>query len=275
MGAVHGVYLKYVGLSALSYVGCRLLQPETTEDGVLLSSTLGLTVGRSLSWSLLPCLLLGYACVVNGLIAVLFVTERGMMILGKDPRTGTIPWWSYLIWCPFHIPTRLYTHLHTWYGKYLHTPPVPVATEVQPGWWIGGCYGHELNKTWAGIVDLTVEFPETAQAQAYVSAPTWDGIPLAPADLERVALFAVAAQKQTPKPGGATRGDVLVHCAHGRGRSTTVMCACLVKAGLYDHWQTAFEQGIKPHRPVCKLNKRMRENLTMWQAEFVDGKKGA
>lgn len=270
MGAVHGVYLKYVGLSALSYLGCRLLQPETTEDAIL---------------PLLPCLLLGYASVVNGLIAFLFVTERGMMIIGKDPRTGTIPWWSYLIWCPFHVPTRLYTHLHTWYGKYLHTPPVPVATEVQPGWWIGGCYGHELNKTWAAIVDLTVEFSETccastttttqqqqAQAQTYVSAPTWDGIPLAPADLERVAIFAVAAQKQ--KPGGA-RGDVLVHCAHGRGRSTTVMCACLVKAGLYDHWQTAFEQGIKPHRPVCKLNTRMRENLTVWQAEFMDGKKGA
>ena len=69
MGAVHGVYLKYVGLSTLSYLGCRLLQPETTEDAILLSSTLGLTVGRSLSLSLLPCLLLGYAFVVTAYLS--------------------------------------------------------------------------------------------------------------------------------------------------------------------------------------------------------------
>jgi hypothetical protein len=52
------------------------------------------------------------------------------------------------------------------------------------------------------------------------------------------------------------------------------MCACLVKAGLYANWEEAFEKGIKPHRSVCKLNKRMKENLTLWQAEYVDAKKG-
>ena len=32
--------------------------------------------------------------------------------------------------------------------------------------------------------------------------------------------------------------------AHGRGRSTTVMCACLVKADLYPTWEAAFEDKL-------------------------------
>lgn len=51
-----------------------------------------------------------------------------------------------------------------------------------------------------------------------------------------------------------------------------MMCACLVKAGLFPTWQEAFEN-VKKNRNVCKLNKRMRQNLTAWQALYVDGKK--
>jgi protein-tyrosine phosphatase len=94
--------------------------------------------------------------------------------------------------------------------------------------------------------------------------PTWDGVPATPEQLEAAATFAAAARQH---------GDVLVHCAHGRGRSTTVMCACLVKAGLFPSWQEAFEVGIKPQRSVCKLNSMMKKNLTEWQATYFDGKK--
>ncbi|KAL3907435.1 MAG: hypothetical protein SGILL_008877, partial [Bacillariaceae sp.] len=247
MGTVHGVYLKYVGLSALSYAGYSLL--SAGNDNAMLSSSSDET--RSLL-SKIPALILGYSTIVNGLIAVLFKTERGMSIIGKQKSSGEIPVWSYILFFPFHIPTLIYTHVHTRFS--FHKLPVPVASEVQPGWWVGGCYGHELGKDWGGVVDLTVEFPESCRSHTkhYLSAPTWDGVPLAPDDLEAAATFAVEARQD---------GDVLVHCAHGRGRSTTVMCACLVKAGLFDNWKDAFEKGIKPYRTVCKLNKRMRENL--------------
>ena len=75
---------------------------------------------------------------------------------------------------------------------------MPVATEVQPGWWVGGCYGHELIdpitkavKEWSGIIDLTVEFPESCPTQSYLSIPTWDGVPPSPAELEHAATFSV------------------------------------------------------------------------------------
>jgi len=266
MGAVHGVYLKYVAMSALSFVGYNMLSPDGSSTDDVSSSSEDKAAQRALMMGMIPSLILGYSAVLNGVIAVLFKSESAMFIIGKDKATGGIPLWSYLVYFPFHVPTLLYTHVHTWAGKEMHKPAVPVATEVQPGWWVGGCYGHELKKDWSGVVDLTVEFPESCigRTKSYLSAPTWDGVPLDPAGLDNAATFAVEARKH---------GDVIVHCAHGRGRSTTVMCACLVKAGLYDNWKDAFEKGIKPQRPVCKLNKRMRENLAAWQKEYVDDKK--
>ena len=293
MGTVHGVYLKYVGLSALSYAGLTYLTKNL--DGSKLSiwellgyatkslfvagampaerALQGATNSTSMTlWRSLPALVLGYSTILNGLIAVLFKMEIGMGLIGKDRKTGRIPTWSYILFFPFHGPTFLYTYLHKLKdtrkvidkenGDTVHK--VPVATQVQPGWWVGGCYGHELDKDWAGVIDLTVEFPESTihRTRSYLSLPTWDGVPATPAQLEQAANFAVQASESD--------GDVLVHCAHGRGRSTTIMCACLVKAGLFATWEEAFEQGIKPHRPVCKLNRRMRQNLTEWQDLYVD-----
>jgi protein-tyrosine phosphatase len=276
MGTVHGVYLKYVGISALSYAGYSMLADPSRSS----FSSISEEENKALL-SMLPALVMGYSAFINGIIAILFKSEWGMGVIGKDKTSGQIPIWSYVVFFPFHIPTFLYTHIHT---RISHTSSssattttknaanggttkVPVASEVQSGWWVGGCYGHELNKDWGGVVDLTVEFPESCRSRTkhYLSAPTWDGVPLSPADLESAATFAVEARKD---------GAVLVHCAHGRGRSTTVMCACLVKAGLFANWEDAFDKGIKPNRSVCKLNRRMRENLTAWQAQYVDGKKG-
>lgn len=270
MGAVHGVYLKYVGLSAASAAGYALLMSSnelSLHDGRSLTSLEGmnfLTLGAAA--------VMGYSCVLNGTIAILFKLNKGMGLIGKDRKTGQIPLWSYLLYFPFHLPTILYTEIHTRTGKMkmkgedgkIKKVSVPVASEVQPGWWVGGCYGHELGREWSGIIDLTVEFPELMKSNSYLSFPTWDGVPATPAQLEEAATFGVEARK---------KGDVMVHCAHGRGRSTTVMCACLVKAGLYETWQEAFEKGIKPVRACCKLNSQMKKNLTSWQEKYVDGKK--
>lgn len=282
MGAVHGVYLKYVGLSALSYVGYACMMGTSAEPEPFLSSqnirglaAVSPEIANSMSfWRLVWASIFGYSALLNGIISILFRLEWGMGLIGKDPKTGQIPRWSYVLFFPFHLPTMLYTHIHTRHGQYKAKTEngetkrkVPVATQVQPGFWVGGCYAHELERDWGGIIDLTVEFPERciSHTESYLLIPTWDGVPATPELLEEAANFSVEARK---------KGDVIVHCAHGRGRSTTVMCACLVKAGLYSTWQEAFEKGIKPGRPVCKLNSKMRKALASWQARHVDGKKG-
>jgi Dual specificity phosphatase, catalytic domain len=270
MGTVHGVYLKYVGLSALSYAGYSYLLGDDGDKPRSLDSLLQSTD----TLRVLPVLCLGYSTLLNGFMALLFKLEWGMGLVGKDRKTGSIPWWSYIVFAPFHLPTMLYTYVHTRHSKY--TPPdkkekevVPVASMVQPGWYVGGCYSHELGKEWAAVIDLTVEFPESCiqSTKSYLSIPTWDGVPATPEQLEEAATFAIHAKQKY------ANGDVLVHCAHGRGRSTTVMCACLVKVGLFKTWEEAFEQGIKPGRSVCKLNKRMKENLEAWQSKYVEGRK--
>ena len=113
----------------------------------------------------------------------------------------------------FHVPTWLYTWVHTVVAKF---NGVPVASEVVRGWWIGGRYASELNRKWACTIDLTNEFPESCRNKtfAYMLIPCWDGTPPAPRDIERAARFAA---------DHVERGDVMVHCAHGRGRSTCVM----------------------------------------------------
>lgn len=276
MGTVHGVYLKYVGLSALSYAGYSMFAAAPTSVGTSARVMAEATETSQSLVKMLPAVVMGYSAVLNGAIAVLFKLEWGMGIIGKDKTTGQIPLWSYVIFFPFHLPTILYTKVHAQISRSKDPDPktgemkyqrVPPASEVQKGWWVGGCNAHELgSREWGGIIDLTVEFPETCRnnTKHYLSAPTWDGVPLSPSDLETAANFAIEARQS---------GDVLVHCAHGRGRSTTVMCACLVKAGLYPNWEEAFEKGIKPYRSVCKLNKRMKESLAGWQALYVDGKK--
>mmetsp|Transcript_12139 Transcript_12139/g.27259 ORF Transcript_12139/g.27259 Transcript_12139/m.27259 type:complete len:290 (+) Transcript_12139:35-904(+) len=288
MGTVHGVWLKYVAISGVSYLGYSMFMKDDAGTKITLMDLLGHSVRRLGSpagesrgeaaislWRAIPALVMGYSTLLNAVIAVLFKLEIGMGILGKNKKLGTIPTWSYVVFFPFHIPTILYTNIHTMIGTQkvekegkIVREKVPVASEVQPGWYVGGCHSNELNKDWGAVIDLTVEFPEGCinNTRAYLSMPTWDGVPATPEQLEEAAAFAVKESK--------LGGDVLVHCAHGRGRSTTVMCACLVKAGLFKNWEEAFEQGIKPFRPVCKLNRRMKQNLTAWQEQYVDGKKG-
>eukprot|EP00968_Pinguiococcus_pyrenoidosus_P021602 scaffold2850_cov235-Pinguiococcus_pyrenoidosus.AAC.15 len=164
---------------------------------------------------------------------------------------------SYLLWSAFHGPTWLYTFLHTELGKISGTP---VASEVYDGWYIGGVYSYELKEAWAGVLDLTVEFPENCigQTMAYKLVPVWDGTPPTPQQLEEAAEFCVAAR---------ARGKVLVHCAHGRGRSTCCMVAALTKAGAFATWEDAFD-ACKKKRPVVKLNSKMRRALKAWAEDY-------
>jgi hypothetical protein len=79
-------------------------------------------------------LVLLYLSVVNTSIAVLYNARCGEWVIGKDVRTGQIPWWSYLVWGGYFLPTWLHTWGQTLVSKKSGTP---VASEVVEGWWIG------------------------------------------------------------------------------------------------------------------------------------------
>jgi len=67
--------------------------------------------------------LLAYISIANGVVAILFKMQTGMTIIGKDPKTGKLPLWSYIVWGGFHLPTFLYTYIHTELGTYGHRGP--------------------------------------------------------------------------------------------------------------------------------------------------------
>lgn len=245
---MHGVSFKYIALASCTGLLAHVLTPKD-DMGFQFPETVGMTAILVTLW---------HVCLVNGAAAVLFNMRMGMGILGKDASTGAIPIWSFVLWPGFHLPTRFFTKISKLCDK---QKGVTVADEVEPGWWVGGRYGVELGRRWAGTIDLTCEFPESCSATTdkYLLVRCWDGVPPTPEQLERAATFGVAAR---------AHGDVMVHCAHGRGRSTTTMCACLVKAGLHPTWEAAFE-AVRNKRKVCKLNRMMRNALTEWQNIYV------
>ena len=95
-------------------------------------------------------------------------------------------------------------------------------------------------------------------SQGQVKAPPF----CAKLNFEKAAVFAAECSKS---------GDVMVHCAHGRGRSTCVMVACLVRAGKFHTWEEAFKHA-KQYRPCIKLNAIMRSALTEWESTYSDKK---
>jgi hypothetical protein len=150
-------------------------------------------------------------------------------------------------------------------------------------------YADKLKvKQWGGIVDLTVEFEESCFAQCapqgYLNLSCWDGVPPPPADIQVAALHCAniakmwASSSSAANDGGGGGGmvqtetspsthPILVHCAHGRGRSTTVLVAALVASGCFATWEEAFAH-CKAKRPCVKLNAKMRAALTSWANEY-------
>lgn len=56
---------------------------------------------------------------------------------------------------------------------------------------------------------------------------------------------------------------VLVHCAHGHGRSAQVLIAAMVMAGDAPNIDSALST-LQAARPKCKLNKCQRANLEVY-----------
>lgn len=185
-----------------------------------------------------------------------FKLKRCDWLIGKDSTSGRVPLWSYITYWSFHATNWIYIHI----AKAIRVWYVDNANEVAPNFWIGNWWVDSVSGVaeWEAILDLTTEFPERGNAKHYLNLPTWDGNAPSPARIQQGAEFIVKHAKN---------GPCNIHCGYGVGRSTTVMCATLVVAGLYDNYLAAFEH-IKTKRKIVRLNKHMRATLEEWQAEF-------
>uniref|UniRef100_A0A7S2TG31 Tyrosine specific protein phosphatases domain-containing protein n=1 Tax=Lotharella oceanica TaxID=641309 RepID=A0A7S2TG31_9EUKA len=202
-------------------------------------------------------------CAVSGLAISLASTNslNHVELLGKQP-SGKIYWWSYGLFLPFHVLYRL--RLHT--RRAIISEPLSCG-DASSQWHIGG-WPHKdsaLPPSVQAVVDCTCELPRTYdvgpnhQVKDYLCIPLWDSSGPTPGQMEAAAKWAALQHHQNR--------SVLVHCAHGHGRSAAVLSAALVRAGKASSCMDAFRQ-IQAFRPKAKLNGAQRASLLGWARVF-------
>ncbi|GAB4820623.1 hypothetical protein N2152v2_007669 [Parachlorella kessleri] len=171
-------------------------------------------------------------------------------LLGKTQR-GYIPLWSRILWWPYHLGLR--TKLRT---------QRKVSTEdgwnqITPCYFLGAWPSEEalVPTVKPAVLDVTCELPLQVIPPAYLCLPVWDTHGPTPRLIEKGVQWA-GEMRAAGRP-------VLVHCAHGHGRSATVLCAILMAEGQASSIDEA-EALLMAKRPRVKLNERQRNALTKW-----------
>jgi protein-tyrosine phosphatase len=171
-------------------------------------------------------------------------------LLGKRSE-GTFPWWSYVVFWPWHLNTQLMARVH----RRTHPPPM---TEILPGLWLGGWPAPGDVPDGAVIVDLTAELPRRVGGR-YRNVPAWDATAPSVDDVDAAARFVAEAR--------AEGVPVLVHCAHGRGRSALVLCAALVVSGEQPDVDAAW--AFVAGKRLVRMSGVQRATLQAWGATYA------
>lgn len=195
-----------------------------------------------------PAVLVGWIAACTGIVAI--SCALGFTPLLGKREDGTLPWWSIGLFWPWHLFVRGLARVNR------RLRGGPRYSEVHPGWWVGGWPDEASPEIdGAAILDLTCELPRRRDG-AYLCVPTWDGTAPTLDGLERAVAWAVERREAGER--------VLIHCAHGRGRSVTVLVAALVAAGLHPTWQAAYAH-VQTVRSVL-LTRDQQALLERWEA---------
>ena len=163
------------------------------------------------------------------------------VVFGKR-ADGSLPWWSWLLFFPFHM----YGH-GVWYLIRLLSPE-PACDVVTEHLVVGRrLLPSELDGEFENYVDLTAEFAEPKvirRSASYRCFPILDGAAPTP-DALRQAVSSL-------RPG-----RTFVHCAQGHGRTGLFALALLLSSGV----ARTVEDGLRmltSARPGICLNREQR-----------------
>ncbi len=176
----------------------------------------------------------------------------GLAYAGAGPRVfakradGSRHPLAALALAPYLGLARFSWRLRVWSGE-------PCWHEVAPGLFLGRrARAQELPPGVNAVIDLTAEHTEprgVREGRTYRVLSTLDGC--APDEAGLRALVADFA---------AWEGAVFIHCAVGRGRSSTVAAALLLARGLATSPEDA-EARLRAVRPCVKLTRKQRAVL--------------
>jgi protein-tyrosine phosphatase len=209
-----------------------------------------------------------YAGVQYAVAFVCAMATTGVGLLGKR-EDGAMPLWSYAVFWPLHAAKAVFKSQikNRLTGKTSSNPP---ATEIIPGWWLGGRHADDLNVPWVTIVDCCNEFPRfvygsPSTSATYLTCPSWDATACNAEEMHRAAQALVRA---------AATGPVLCPCASGKGRSVCVMMVALIIKGECDSLEEA-QAAILAKRKVSAVltNPLMSYHLRAWDNDWRHKKK--
>ncbi|KFM23827.1 Uncharacterized protein YnbD [Auxenochlorella protothecoides] len=173
-------------------------------------------------------------------------------MLGKTPHGSLKPLNLALFW-PYHAALR------TKLGLQRQLSSEPIWNRVTADYYIGAWPSEEalVPAAQLAVLDVTCELPLQVAAPAYLALPTWDThCPT----VEQIEAGVAWSERQV----AAGRG-VLVHCAHGHGRSAAMLAAILIARGDAADVAGAVAMLVAA-RPRVRLNARQQAGLAAWLA---------
>lgn len=173
-------------------------------------------------------------------------------ILGKNGRGQINPLGIAFLW-PYHVGLRAKLAIQR------RLSSEPAFNKITKEYWIGAWPSEEklVPALHAAVLDVTCELPLQVTPPAYKVLPVWDTHGPTPLQIEEGVRWA-REQAMLGNP-------VLVHCAHGHGRSATIIAALLIAEGKASGVEDA-EALMKLERPRVRLNKRQRLSIKQWIA---------
>lgn len=219
------------------------------------------------AWLCRPIYLLGWHAVGVGYAVSLASSSmlacQTTWLLGKQ-QDGSIDPVRYCIGYPYQVGIQTKLFLERSHGD------EPVYDEIIPRVFLGGWPAHpallpvDTSPSKAGmgrkiaVVDVTCELPCRVRddIDAYHLVPVWDSHAPSVDQIQR------AIEWTLPYLDDDTY-IVYVHCAHGHGRSATIVGAILIATGVVDTVDQAIKCMTK-QRPLVRLNSRQRDALLMW-----------
>eukprot|EP00877_Chromochloris_zofingiensis_P003470 jgi/Chrzof1/13123/Cz07g20210.t1 len=207
----------------------------------------------------LPVTLVLSHIAATGFVIAASATDRGSpyttWLLGKDTDSGHISLLSHVVWWPYHLGLR---------GKLWvqwRRSTEPLFNKILPGIYLGG-WPETSSALPAGnpsVLDVTCELPRTHDDR-YMCIPTWDT--KAPnADMIQQGIEWLQKEMSDDRP-------VYIHCAHGHGRSATVLSALLINNGQAKTAEEAVAI-MRAARPRVRLNKNQAAALTSWIDKYA------